>query len=88
MTVILSIPKGPQQAGKGALVNEASSHSRLGHSDKNGDVEEKPLILHFIKKTLEFFKKESIINANHEGSLLWAGLFHSKGKIHLSRVAA
>jgi len=34
MIVILSIPKGPQQAGKGALVNEAYPHSRLGHSDK------------------------------------------------------
>jgi hypothetical protein len=32
--VILSIPKGTQQAGKGALVNEAYPHSRLGHSDK------------------------------------------------------
>jgi len=70
------------------LLSEASPRSRTRPSDKDGEVEEKPLILHFIKKTLEFSEKESIINANHEGSLLWAGLFHSKGKIHLSKVAA
>jgi len=41
----------------------------------------------FSKKSLNLIKKRLMYKDNHEDLPLWAGLFRSKGKFHLLKVA-